>query len=115
MVQQPTAPAAKTEATRGKRRSVTGVVTSDKMNKTRRVEVPRLVKHARYGKYLRRRTICHIHDENNESHLGDLVEIMETKPLSKTKAWRLVRIVSKAPAQVTVVTEPVAPAPAPKA
>ena len=65
------------------------------MNKTRRVEIPRLVKHPRYGKYIKRRTICHVHDENNESHTGDTVEIMETRPLSKTKHWRLVRIVTK--------------------
>jgi small subunit ribosomal protein S17 len=84
------------EHERGKRRVATGVVTSDKMNKTRRVEIPRLVKHARYGKYIRRRTICHVHDEQNESHLGDTVEIMESRPLSKTKHWRLVRVVTKA-------------------
>jgi small subunit ribosomal protein S17 len=82
---------------RGQRRVFTGIVTSDKMNKTRRVEIPRLVKHARYGKYIRRRTICHVHDENNESHAGDTVEIMETRPLSKMKNWRLVRVVTKAP------------------
>jgi small subunit ribosomal protein S17 len=82
---------------RGRRRVVTGVVTSDKMNKTRRVEIPRLVKHARYGKYIRRRTVCHVHDEQNESHAGDTVEVMETRPLSKTKHWRLVRVVTKAP------------------
>jgi small subunit ribosomal protein S17 len=82
---------------RGKRRLEIGVVTSDKMNKTRRVEIPRLVKHPRYGKYIRRRTICHVHDETNESRLGDMVEIMETRPLSKTKCWRLVRVVTKAP------------------
>ena len=82
---------------RGQRRSAVGVVTSDKMNKTRRVEIPRLVKHARYGKYIKRRTICHVHDEQNESHTGDTVEIMETRPLSKTKAWRLIRVVTKAP------------------
>ena len=64
---------------------------------TRRVEIPRLVKHARYGKYIRRRTICHVHDENNESHTGDTVEIMETRPLSKLKNWRLVRVVTRAP------------------
>ncbi|HXG08864.1 MAG TPA: 30S ribosomal protein S17 [Gemmataceae bacterium] len=86
------------QPTRGKRRTAIGVVTSDKMNKTRRVEIPRLVKHPRYGKYIRRRTICHVHDENNASHIGDTVEIMETRPLSKMKHWRLVRIVSKAPA-----------------
>ncbi len=80
-------------AQRGKRRTEVGLVTSDKMNKTRRVEIPRLVKHPRYGKYIRRRTICHVHDENNESRQGDLVEIMETRPLSKTKRWRIVRIV----------------------
>jgi small subunit ribosomal protein S17 len=84
---------------RGRRRVVVGVVTSDKMNKTRRVEVPRLVKHPRYGKYVRRRTVCHAHDENNESRAGDTVEIMETRPLSKMKHWRLVRVVVKAPAQ----------------
>ena len=80
---------------RGKRRVEIGVVTSDKMNKTRRVEIPRLVKHPRYGKYIKRRTICHVHDENNESHTGDTVEIMETRPLSKTKCWRLMRIVTE--------------------
>ena len=84
-------------ASRGGR--VVGVVTSDKMNKTRRVEIPRLVKHPRYGKYIKRRTICYVHDEKNESHNGDTVEIMETRPLSKTKNWRLVRVVTKAPAR----------------
>src|SRR5215468_7253712 len=83
------------QATRGKRRVETGVVTSDKMNKTRRVEIPRLVKHPRYGKYIRRRTICHVHDEQNVSHVGDTVEIMESRPISKMKHWRLVRVVSK--------------------
>jgi small subunit ribosomal protein S17 len=70
-----------------------GIVTSDKASKTRRVEIPRLVRHARYGKYLRRRTICTVHDENNESHSGDLVEISESRPLSRTKRWILVRVV----------------------
>src|SRR5579864_3229371 len=100
------APAAK----RGKRRVEIGVVTSDKMNKTRRVEIPRLVKHARYGKYIRRRTICHVHDEQNESRHGDKVEIMETRPLSKTKNWRLVRVVTKAPGGA-VPAAPATPAP----
>ncbi len=80
-------------ATRGKRRVAIGVVTSDKMNKTRRVEIARLVKHPRYGKYIRRRTVCHVHDETNDSHVGDTVEIMESRPLSKTKCWRLLRVV----------------------
>ncbi len=97
---------------RGRRRVEIGVVTSDKMNKTRRVEIPRLVKHPKYGKYIRRRTICHVHDENNESRQGDQVEIMETRPLSKLKHWRLVRIVTRAPGQETP-TEPVEQTPAP--
>jgi small subunit ribosomal protein S17 len=83
---------------RGKRRVAIGIVTSDKVNKTRRVEIPRLVKHPRYGKYIRRRTICHVHDEQNETRTGDTVEIMESRPLSKTKHWRLVRVVAKAAA-----------------
>lgn len=85
------------QSKRGDRRTAVGKVTSDKMNKTRRVEIPRLVKHARYGKYIRRRTICYVHDENNQSHVGDTVEIMESRPLSKMKNWRLVRVVTKAP------------------
>src|SRR3954468_20013305 len=80
---------------RSRRKTEVGVVTSDKMNKTRRVVVERLVPHPKYGKMMRRRTVCHMHDEANETHLGDLVEIMETRPLSKLKRWRLVRIVRK--------------------
>ena len=71
------------------KRVETGIVISDKTAKTRRVEIPRLVRHARYGKYVRRKTICHVHDENNESHMGDLVEIVESRPLSRTKRWAL--------------------------
>ena len=97
---------------RGQRRTVTGVVTSDKMNKTRRVEIPRLVKHARYGKYIRRRTVCHVHDEANASRLGDTVEIMETRPLSKTKNWRLLRVVTKAPELPSHQEQPATPEPA---
>ena len=93
---------------RGRRRVEVGVVTSDKMNKTRRVEIPRLVKHPRYSKYIRRRTVCHVHDEQNESHVGDTVEIMETRPLSKTKHWRLVRVVKKAPGGAEAALEPAA-------
>jgi small subunit ribosomal protein S17 len=100
---------------RGIRRVETGVVTSDKMEKTRRVEIPRLVKHSRYGKYIRRRTICHVHDEQNESRTGDTVEIMETRPLSKTKHWRLVRIVIRAPQQAPATAEVPGPGGAPPA
>jgi small subunit ribosomal protein S17 len=102
---------------RGTRRAAVGVVTSDKMNKTRRVEIPRLVKHPRYGKYIKRRTVCHVHDEKNESRAGDTVEIMETRPLSKTKHWRLVRVVTRAPAapSVAAVTAGAEAPPAPAA
>lgn len=77
------------------RRVVTGVVTSDKMPKTRRVEIQRLFRDPRYGKYLRRRTVCQVHDENNVSALGDTVEIVESRPRSRTKRWELVRVVAK--------------------
>ena len=80
------------------------MVASDKMNKTRRVVVDRLVPHPKYGKMMKRRTICHAHDEQNASHVGDLVEIMETRPLSKLKRWRIVRIV-RAGAQQALVAE----------
>jgi len=113
MADQATQPKAQAEP-RGRRRVETGVVVSDKMNKTRRVEIPRLVKHPRYGKYIKRRTICHVHDEANEPHVGDTVEIMETRPLSKTKCWRLVRVVRKsalAPAVAAGVPETEQPAP----
>ena len=77
------------------KRQVVGVVTSDKMNKSRRVEIERLVPHPKYGKFVRRRTVCHVHDEQNESQMGDMVEIIEAPPRSKTKRWDLVRVVSK--------------------
>src|SRR5436305_15226088 len=97
------------EKERGLRRGETGVVTSDKMNKTRRVEIPRLVKHPRYGKYIRRRTVCHVHDEKNESHQGDMVEVMESRPMSKTKHWRLVRVVTKAPVAAPLADDTAVP------
>lgn len=99
-----------TSQVRGTRRVEVGVVTRDKMNKTRRVEIPRLVKHPRYGKYIKRRTICYVHDEKNESRMGDTVEIMEARPMSKLKAWRLLRIVKKAPAQAAAPSELAQPA-----
>lgn len=80
------------------KRVVSGVVTSDKMDKTRRVEINRSVKHPKYKKYVQRRTVCHVHDENNESHAGDLVEIIESQPLSKLKRWNLVRVIEKSTA-----------------
>jgi small subunit ribosomal protein S17 len=72
-----------------------GIVTSDRMTKTRRVEIPRLVRHPKYGKIMRRKTVCHVHDENEEAHAGDTVEIRESRPRSKTKHWELVRVVTK--------------------
>jgi small subunit ribosomal protein S17 len=72
-----------------------GVVMSDKASKTRRVEIPRLVRHKKYGKYLRRKTVCYVHDEENQSHLGDVVEIKESRPLSRLKRWTLVRVVEQ--------------------
>ena len=77
------------------RRILVGVVTSDKAAKTRRVEIERLVRHSRYSKIIRKTTVCHAHDENNESHVGDRVEIEESRPLSKLKRWNLVRVVEK--------------------
>ncbi len=73
----------------------TGVVTSAMNTKTRRVEIQRHVKHAIYGKYMRQRTVCYVHDENDESGLGDTVEIIESQPRSKTKRWELVRVLEK--------------------
>jgi small subunit ribosomal protein S17 len=81
------------EVIRNRRKTEIGRVATAKMSKTRRVEVERLVPHPKYGKLQRFRTICYVHDENNDSRPGDLVEIMETRPLSKLKRWRLVRIV----------------------
>jgi small subunit ribosomal protein S17 len=69
------------------------VVTSAKPNKTIRVEVPFLTRHPKYGKFIRRRTVIHAHDEKNEAREGDRVEVMACRPISKTKSWRLVRIV----------------------
>ena len=73
-----------------------GVVKGDKMDKSRRVEVERTYKHAKYGKTVRSRTVCHVHDEANSSHFGDIVEIVECRPRSRLKRWELVRIVTTA-------------------
>jgi len=77
------------------KKQLIGIVTSDKMDKSRRVEIDRLVKHPKYGKYIKRRTVCHVHDESNESKMGDTVEIIECPPKSKTKRWDLMRVVTK--------------------
>lgn len=81
---------------RGRRIKVQGVVHSDKMDKTIVVRVDRLVKHPTYKKYVKRRSTYYAHDEANEAEAGDRVEIVQTRPLSKKKRWRLVRVVRKA-------------------
>jgi len=78
------------------RKTKTGAVTSDKMDKTITVAVERKVKHPLYGKFVKKTTKFHAHDETNEAKPGDVVRIMETRPLSKTKRWRLVEIIEKA-------------------
>ena len=77
-------------------RTLTGRVSSDKMDKTITVLIQRLVKHHLYGKYVRRTTKLHAHDENNECREGDLVSIRQCRPLSKTKSWMLVEVVRRA-------------------
>lgn len=84
-----------TEAVAKMQRTLTGRVVSDKMDKTVTVLVERKVKHPLYGKVIRRSQKYHAHDENNEFHPGDLVEIEETRPIAKTKAWRVARLVEK--------------------
>jgi small subunit ribosomal protein S17 len=86
---------AETTQTRNLRKERIGVVTSNKMNKTITVAVERKVKHPIYGKFIKKTTSFHAHDEKDECSIGDIVKIMETRPLSKTKRWRLVEIVEK--------------------
>lgn len=76
-----------------------GVVESDKRDKTRKVVVSFSTMHPKYGKYVRKRTVLHVHDENNESRMGDRVEVAECRPVSKTKHWKVVRIVDRAPTE----------------
>ena len=79
-------------------RTLTGTVVSSKMDKTISVEVERLIKHPTYGKYVRRTTKLLAHDEKNECREGDTVAISECRPLSRRKAWRLARVIDRAPA-----------------
>jgi small subunit ribosomal protein S17 len=81
---------------RNLRKTRTGVVSSNKMDKTVVVAVERKVQHPIYGKFLKKTTRFHAHDEKNECNIGDVVRIMESRPLSKTKRWRLIEIVEKA-------------------
>lgn len=77
-------------------RTLTGTVTSDKMQKSITVLIERRVKHPKYGKFINRSTKLHVHDENNECGMGDVVIVEQCRPISKTKAWRLVKIIEKA-------------------
>jgi small subunit ribosomal protein S17 len=81
---------------RNLRKTRIGVVTSNKMAKTITVAVERKVQHPIYGKFVKKTTNFHAHDEKNECTIGDIVKIMETRPLSKTKRWRLVEVIEKA-------------------
>ncbi len=85
-------------------RTIQGVVASDKGNKTIKVVVNYQTRHEKYGKYLKRRTVLHAHDEGNEAREGDTVQIAECRPLSKTKHHRLLRIVQKAPEKAVQVS-----------
>ena len=78
-----------------RRKTIIGIVSSDKMHKTRAVRVVWLERHPKYGKYLRKHTTYYAHDEGEVARLGDTVEIVETRPLSKLKRWRLVKVLSK--------------------
>jgi small subunit ribosomal protein S17 len=77
-------------------RTLNGRVTSNGMDKTATVVVERRVQHPVYGKYIRRSTKLHVHDENNECNVGDVVSVTECRPMSKTKAWRLVEVLERA-------------------
>jgi small subunit ribosomal protein S17 len=79
-----------------KLKTLTGVVTSQSGNKSVKVAINYKVRHPKYGKYIRRRTKLSVHDELNQSGIGDVIEIAECRPRSKTKSWRLVKVVQKA-------------------
>lgn len=85
-----------TAETRGRRKTRIGVVTSDKMQKTVIVTISTLVRHPIYGRTVRQSNKFKAHDEQNDAHVGDTVEIMETRPLSKDKCWRVLRVVERA-------------------
>jgi small subunit ribosomal protein S17 len=84
-----------TTIVRNLRKTRTGVVTSNKMDKTITIAIERKVKHPLYGKFVKKTSKFHAHDENNECSIGDTVRIMETRPMSKLKRWRLVEVVEK--------------------
>lgn len=85
-----------------RRQEVVGEVISDKMDKTITVQIFRRVRHAKYGKYVKKTSVYKAHDEKNQAKKGDLVRIQMTRPLSKTKRWRLMEVVTKAEAEIEV-------------
>ncbi len=85
-----------TEKKRGNRRVIVGTVVSDKMDKTRVIKVVRSVKHPLYKKYIKQTSKFMVHDEKNESRVGDVIRVMATRPLSRKKRWRLSEIIERA-------------------
>ena len=91
---------------RNSRKTLIGFVSSRSGDKSIKVTVPFTVPHPRYQKIINRKTVVHVHDEKNETHLGDKVEIMETRPISRLKRWRVINVIERAvTADVTAVTE----------
>lgn len=86
-------------------RTKVGRVASDRRDKTRKVVVEYLTRVPKYGKYVRRRTVLHVHDPKNEARLGDTVEVAPCRPISKTKSWRMLRVIERAPEQVALKEE----------
>lgn len=95
------ATATETQPARSQLRTIVGQVTSAKTAKTCKVEVNYLTKHKKYGKYLKRSSVYHVHDEQTECREGDIVEIAECRPMSRTKHHRLLRVITKAPEKLT--------------
>jgi small subunit ribosomal protein S17 len=91
--------------TRNKRKDLIGFVTSRSGDKSIKVTVPFKVPHPRYEKVINRKTVVHVHDEKNETHVGDKVEIMETRPLSRLKRWRVIRVIEHAVSAGASLTE----------
>jgi len=93
------------KAPKPKRATQVGVVRTSGRDKTIKVAVPYTVRHAKYGKFLRRDIVLQAHDEKNECREGDVVEVMQCRPISRTKSWRLVRIVKRAPEKVATTAD----------
>lgn len=100
---------AKATTERKPRPAQRGIITSAKTSKTVRVQVDFRTKHPKYGKYIRRRTVLAVHDEQGEGRIGDFVEISECRPMSKTKHWRLVKVLRRGPGEITLPADPTAP------